>query len=95
MVFAPDGSLLVSIGDGASYNTMDRRAVRVQSLDSLSGKVLRIDPLTGHGLPENPFYDGRPTSNRSKVYQYGLRNPFRFTVNSDTGTDTHWRCRLD
>lgn len=85
MVFAPDGALLVSIGDGASYNTMDPRAVRVQSLDSLSGKLLRIDPLSGHGLPDNPFYDGQPTSNRSKVYQYGFRNPFRFTVNPDTG----------
>ena len=85
LVFAPDGALLVSIGDGASYNTMDPRAVRVQSLDSLSGKLLRIDPLTGYGLPDNPFYDGQPENNRSKVYQYGFRNPFRFTVNPSTG----------
>ena len=85
LAFAPDGALLVSIGDGASYNTMDPRAVRVQSLDSLSGKLLRIDPLTGLGLPDNPFYDGQPGSNRSKVYQYGFRNPFRFTVNPSTG----------
>ncbi len=59
--------------------------MRVQSLDSLSGKILRINPLNGSGLPDNPFYDGQPDSNRSKVYQYGLRNPFRFSVIPGTG----------
>ncbi|MCC6511936.1 MAG: PQQ-dependent sugar dehydrogenase, partial [Pirellulaceae bacterium] len=85
LAFAPDGSLLVAIGDGASYNTVDPRAVRVQSVDSLSGKVLRINPLNGRGYADNPFYNGDPTSNRSKVYQLGLRNPFRFTVNPANG----------
>ena len=56
--------------------------MRVQDIDNLSGKILRLDPLTGAGLPDNPFYDGDPQSNRSKVYQYGFRNPFRFTIDS-------------
>lgn len=80
--FGPDGALYVSNGDGASYNAVDPRAIRVQDLDSLSGKILRIDPLTGEGLADNPFYDGDPDSNRSKVYQYGLRNPFRISFDS-------------
>jgi len=83
--FAPDGNLFVSIGDGGSYNQMDPRVVRVQSVDSLSGKILRIDPVTGEGLSDNPFFDGDANSNRSKVYQIGLRNPFRIAVDDATG----------
>jgi glucose/arabinose dehydrogenase len=78
--FGSDGKLYVSNGDGISFNRVDERAVRVQDIDNLSGKLLRIDPLTGEGLSDNPFYNGDPDSNRSKVYQYGLRNPFRFTI---------------
>ncbi|MGK7893551.1 MAG: PQQ-dependent sugar dehydrogenase [Xenococcus sp. (in: cyanobacteria)] len=84
--FAPDGALYLSNGDGTSFNVADPRAVRVQDLDTLSGKILRVDPLTGAGLADNPFYDGDPNSNRSKVYQYGFRNPFRFSVDPETGT---------
>lgn len=83
--FAKDGSLFVSTGDGASYNRVDPRAVRVQNIDDLAGKILRIDPITGQGLPDNPFYNGDPNANRSKVYQYGLRNPFRVTVDPVSG----------
>lgn len=85
LAFAPDGSLFVSIGDGASYNAVDVRADRVQDIDSLSGKILRIDPLTGQGYADNPFYNNDPDANRSKVYQLGLRNPFRISVDSTTG----------
>jgi plastocyanin len=47
--FGPDGLLYLSNGDGTSYNFMDPRTVRVQDLSNLSGKVLRIDPITGAG----------------------------------------------
>jgi glucose/arabinose dehydrogenase len=85
LAFGTDGSLFVSTGDGASYNRVDVRADRVQHIDSLSGKILRIDPITGEGLPDNPFYNGDPDANRSKVYQLGLRNPFRISVDEVTG----------
>ena len=78
--FGTDGALYVSNGDGTSYNQADPRTVRVQDIDNLSGKILRIDPITGEGLADNPFYNGDKDANRSKVYQYGLRNPFRMTV---------------
>src|SRR5262249_40740063 len=55
--FGPDGMLYLSIGDGTSYNFVDPRAVRVQDTHNLSGKVLRIDPMTGAGVPGNPFYN--------------------------------------
>ncbi len=83
--FGLDGALYVSNGDGASYNQVDPRGVRVQDIDNLSGKVLRIDPLTGEGLADNPFYNGDPNANRSKVYQSGLRNPFRITIQPGSG----------
>ncbi|HEX6963436.1 MAG TPA: PQQ-dependent sugar dehydrogenase, partial [Lacipirellula sp.] len=83
--FGPDGMLYVANGDGTSYGRVDARTSRVQSIDSLSGKLLRVDPLTGDGLPDNPFYNGNPDANRSKVYNYGLRNPFRFAFHPVTG----------
>ncbi|BBD66708.1 PA14 domain-containing protein [Nostoc commune NIES-4072] len=84
--FGTDGSLFVSLGDGTSYNGIDPRAIRVQDVNNLSGKILRIDAITGQGLSSNPFYNGDPDSNRSKVYNLGLRNPFRFTIDKNTNT---------
>ena len=83
--FGPDGALYVSNGDGTSYNQVDPRTVRVQDIDNLSGKIIRIDPITGEGLADNPFYNGDRNANRSKVYQLGLRNPFRMTVDPRNG----------
>lgn len=95
LTFGPDGALYVNTGDGTSFNYADPRTPEVQALDSLSGKVLRIDPLTGLGLPDNPFVeDGvELTSNRAKVYQLGLRNPYALTFDDDgrtVGSNTGW-----
>ncbi|MCC5623034.1 Calx-beta domain-containing protein, partial [Nostoc sp. CHAB 5715] len=70
--FGTDGSLFVSLGDGTSYNGIDPRGIRVQDVNNLSGKMLRIDAITGQGLSSNPFYNGDPDSNSSKVYNLGL-----------------------
>ena len=85
VAFGPDGKLYVGNGDGGSWKNVDPRTLRVQSLNSLAGKLLRIDPLTGAGLADNPFYDGNPNSNASKVFNYGLRSPFRFTFHPVSG----------
>ncbi len=59
---------------------------RSQFIKSLCGKVLRINPANGHGYSSNPFYDGDPASVRSRVWAYGFRNPFRFTVRPGSGS---------
>jgi Concanavalin A-like lectin/glucanases superfamily/Glucose / Sorbosone dehydrogenase len=46
---------------------------------------MRIDPVTGNGLPDNPFYNGNPASNLSKTWAHGLRNPFRFSFDPVSG----------
>jgi PKD repeat protein/glucose/arabinose dehydrogenase len=64
----------------------DVGAFRSQTLESLAGKVVRIDPETGRGLPSNPFWDGNPLSKRSRIWALGLRNPFRFDVVAGTSS---------
>ena len=63
----------------------DSGAFRAQDLRSLSAKVMRIDPETGLGYPSNPFYDGDPASNASKIWALGLRNPYRLNLKPGTG----------
>lgn len=86
LIFGKDRSLYVSLGDGSSYDGTNRPALRAQMLDSLAGKILRIHPDTGEGLPGNPYFDpAKPQANRSRVWAYGMRNPFRITLDPDTG----------
>lgn len=62
-------------------------AFRSQMIQSLAGKIIRIDPQTGEGLPSNPFYDQQnPKSPASRVWTLGLRNPFRFLVIPESGS---------
>ncbi|TCO49370.1 glucose/arabinose dehydrogenase [Kribbella antiqua] len=87
VLVAPDGKLLVSIGDNAAPMTSaNPEAMRAQNLDVPFGKVLRIDPATGAGVAGNPYFNAAsPSSWRSKVYAYGLRNPFRMSVDPTNG----------
>jgi glucose/arabinose dehydrogenase len=84
VVFGIDGSLYVSHGEGAPFLSPNPVALRALDVDSLAGKILRINPINGQGYADNPFYDGDPTHNRSKVWSYGLRQPFRLAVHPVT-----------
>lgn len=82
LAFGRDGALYVANGDGLNYGV---GSLRAQNIDSLAGKILRINPLTGEGYANNPFYDGNPQHNRSKVYLYGMKHPYRFAIHPTTG----------
>jgi glucose/arabinose dehydrogenase len=61
-------------------------ALRSQYLGSLDGKMVRLDPETGDGVPSNPFYDASaPRSAQSRTWALGLRNPYRFVRKPGTG----------
>ncbi len=87
VLFGPDGYLYVGMGDGGAGGDPENRA---QNLDSLLGKMLRIDPRPGAALspPSNPFV-GR--AGRDEIYSYGLRNPWRFSFDRKTGDHLHRR----
>jgi glucose/arabinose dehydrogenase len=82
--FAPDGNLFISTGDGSGDDRQSiKNSLRAQDLDSLAGKILRVTP-EGKGIPSNPFWTGDPNTARSKIWAYGLRNPFRFDIRPRT-----------
>lgn len=75
-----------AFGAGKTDPAEDIGAFRAQWIDCLPGKILRINPITGRGYASNPFVDASLSSIRSRVYAYGVRNPFRFTVRPGTGS---------
>jgi glucose/arabinose dehydrogenase len=85
VLFGPDGDLYIGLGDGGSEGDPQRNG---QNLGTLLGKILRIDPLQQggepYGIPKgNPFV-GRPGA-RPEVFEYGLRNPWRFSFDPFNG----------
>ena len=84
LVFGPDGHLYVSLGDGGGGGDPLGSG---QSLATLLGKILRIDPHPGaepaYSIPaDNPFAE---VAGRDEIWSYGLRNPWRFSFDRATG----------
>ena len=76
-----------AMDDGIMRANENVGAFRAQMLNSHCGKVLRIDPNTGNGLVSNPYYDAaNPRSAQSRVWAFGLRNPYRMTIQPNTGS---------
>ena len=75
--FGADGSLYIGTGDAAVGSLP-------QSLTSLGGKVLRVDPATGGAAPGNPFEDSA-NANRQLVWTYGHRNVQGLGLHPATG----------
>jgi glucose/arabinose dehydrogenase len=85
LAFGPDGYLYIGLGDGGSAGDPMGNA---QSLETLLGKMLRIDPRPGGGRPyriprDNPFA-GRVGA-RPEIWAFGLRNPWRYSFDRETG----------
>jgi glucose/arabinose dehydrogenase len=83
LAFGPDGFLYIALGDGGSGGDPMNNG---QRLDTLLGKLLRIDvnSRSPYGIPaDNPFV-GVPGA-RAEIWAYGLRNPWRFAFDRETG----------
>ncbi|HEX4778048.1 MAG TPA: PQQ-dependent sugar dehydrogenase [Acidimicrobiia bacterium] len=86
----PDGMLWIATGDGGAGGDRGPGHApggNAQSLDTLLGKLLRIDPTPSAGraysIPrDNPFVSG---GGRPEIWAYGLRNPWRFSFDRATG----------
>ncbi|MGA6223798.1 PQQ-dependent sugar dehydrogenase [Streptomyces umbrinus] len=81
--FGPDGYLYIALGDGGSGGDPHGNG---QNLDTLLGKMLRIDPQGGkpYAIPrDNPFVND-PNA-KDEIWAYGLRNPWRFSFDARTG----------
>lgn len=82
LAFGPDNYLYIASGDGGGGGDPQNNG---QDLGNLLGKILRID-VDGLPLaipPSNPFV-GRSGA-RDEIWVYGLRNPWRFSFDRDTG----------
>jgi len=82
IVFGHDGNLYLSLGDGGSGGDPLNNG---QNLESLLGKILRL-AVTGeetYAIPtDNPF---AKTAGLAEIFAYGFRNPWRISVDRDTG----------
>jgi glucose/arabinose dehydrogenase len=84
--FGPDGFLYLGTGDGGGNGDPLGNA---QNLDSLLGKLLRIDvdnasTAIPYSIPAtNPFL-GQP-NRRAEIWAYGVRNPWRYAFDAPTG----------
>jgi len=82
MEFEPDGSLLVSLGEGGTFTEPGGEA---QDPETLLGKLLRLDVDAGtpYSVPADNPYVGHPNT-RPEIWAMGLRNPWRFSIDPAT-----------
>jgi glucose/arabinose dehydrogenase len=89
LCFGNDGYLYIAIGDEGGAGDPDNNA---QNRARIFGKILRIDVDQNvdtepyHGIPPDNPYAGNDLGYRDDVWAYGLRNPWRISFDSVSGT---------
>jgi glucose/arabinose dehydrogenase len=88
LLFGPDDLLYIGLGDGGGGGDRHGQRGNAQDLGTWLGKLLRIDPRAAGGraysVPQSNPFVGR-SSARPEIYAYGLRNPWRFSFDRETG----------
>ena len=86
IAFGPDDNLYIATGDGGSAGDPQNNA---QNRLNLLGKILRIDVINNssgnYAIPSDNPFAGNNDGFREEIYAYGLRNPWRFSFDSQTG----------
>lgn len=77
LAFGTDGKLYVAVGDNANTSYP-------QNLDTYHGKFLRINK-DGSAPADNPFFSPTASEQRKRIWAYGLRNPYTFSIQPTTG----------
>ncbi|MBA3971549.1 MAG: PQQ-dependent sugar dehydrogenase [Bacteroidetes bacterium] len=98
LAFGPDGFLYIGLGDGGGAGDKHGEKGNGQDLNTLLGKILRIDVDSKEPYaipPGNPFVSDK--SARAEIWAYGLRNPWQFSFDRKNGTlfcadvgQNHW-----
>lgn len=83
--FGADGFLYIGLGDGGSGGDPENRS---QNLQTLLGKILRIDINNTNGsnnydIPSNNPFVGDSNA-LDEIWAYGVRNPWRFSFDSES-----------
>lgn len=84
IAFGNDGYLYIALGDGGAGGDPGNRS---QNLNTLLGKLLRIDVDNGstYSIPnDNPFLNDNDPNTLPEIWAYGLRNPWRFSFDRQT-----------
>lgn len=87
VAFGNDGFLYIAVGDGGSGGDPGNRG---QNRKELLGKILRIDVNKASGnykysIPSDNPFAGNKEGFREEIYAYGMRNPWRFNFDHQTG----------
>lgn len=77
LAFGPDGYLYIGVGDGGSSGDPNGNG---QDINKREGKILRIDVNNPTVAPPGNVPGGDPF-----IWDYGIRNPWRFSFDSCTG----------
>lgn len=82
MAFGPDGCMYIGTGDGGGGDDQHGNPGNGQDFTQPLGKILRIDP--DYPTEAAPGNLALPTAD-PKIWDYGLRNPWRFSFDRLTG----------